>query len=272
MTSIRLVVTVVALCLAAVGPALAAGAESDDSTEKLAKAAQNPVANLISIPLQSNTNFGYGPANDKTQEILNIQPVIPVHVTEDWNLITRTIFPLVWQPSFTGGDTSFGMGSVAFTAFLSPAKPGELTWGIGPVVTFPATSSSVGSTNTWGLGPSVVLLTMPGPWVLGVLANNVWSIAGAKANSLLIQYFVNYNFGKTGWYLTTAPIITAGWDTPSGQRWVVPFGAGVGKLVRVGKLPVNMNVSAYYNAVKPDIGPEWQMRVQAAVLLPTSIF
>ena len=255
-----------------VEPTLAEEARQEPSTEELAKAAQNPVANLISIPFQNNTNFGYGPANDKTQNILNIQPVVPIHVAEDWNLITRTIFPLVWQPSFATSDTTFGMGSVTFTAFVSPAKPGEIIWGLGPVATFPATSSAVGSTNTWGLGPSAVVLTIQGPWVAGVLVNNVWSVAGAKANNLLIQYFVNYNFGKTGWYLTTSPIITANWEAAANQQWVVPFGAGAGKLVRLGKLPLNINLSAYYNAVQPTIGPQWQLRAQVAVLLPTSIF
>jgi hypothetical protein len=179
--------------------------------------------------------------------------------------------PLVWQPSFTDGGTTFGLGNVSFTGFLSPSQPGPLIWGIGPVVSFPsATSPSVGSQSTWGLGPSAVALTMPGPWVLGALVNNVWSVAGATANSMLIQYFVNYNFGTTGWYLTSAPIITANWEAPSGQQWLVPLGGGLGKLIRLGKLPVNTSVAAYWNAVKPDIGPEWSFRVQASILLPTS--
>ena len=112
---------------------------------------------------------------------------------------------------------------------------------------------------------------MPGDWVIGVLVNNVWSIAGTSTNNFLLQYFINYNFGKTGWYLTTAPIITADWKAASGQRWIVPFGAGGGKIVRVGKLPLNINASAYYNVVHPDIGPLWQLRVQVAVLLPASL-
>lgn len=260
-----------ALLLLPVGQVSAAEEAGDPSTEALTKAAQNPVADLISIPFQNNTNFGYGPANDKTQNVLNIQPVVPIHVVKDWNLITRTIFPLVWQPGFTDGGTTFGLGNVSFTAFLSPSTPGALIWGVGPVATFPASSASVGSSDTWGLGPSAVLLTMPGPWVIGVLANNVWSVDGTKRNDLLIQYFVNYNFGNTGWYLTSAPIITADWEASPAQRWIVPIGGGAGKLVRLGKLPVNANVSAFYNAVQPDIGPQWSLRVQLAILLPASM-
>jgi len=241
--------------------------------EMLAKLAQNPVANVISVPFQNNTNFGYGPPNNKgTQNVLNIQPVVPITLSHDWNLITRTIIPLISQPSFTaGGSESFGLSNISFTAFLSPANPGKLIWGIGPVATFPtATSVNVGSKSTWGLGPSAVLLTTPGHWVFGALANNVWNIAGDSANNMLIQYFVNYNL-PNGWYVTSSPIITANWNQPSGQKWVVPFGAGFGKLFKLGKLPINGNVSAYYNAVKPDIGPDWTLRVQFTILLPKKL-
>jgi hypothetical protein len=276
-----------AFALAATGDAAAAEPEKVESEassegpdaakqkelEELAKISQNPVGNLVSVPFQNNTNFGYGPPSNKgTQNVLNIQPVVPITLSHDWNLITRTIIPLVAQPSFTpGGSGSFGLSNINFTAFLSPANPGKLIWGVGPAATFPtATSVNVGSQSTWGLGPSAVLLTMPGHWVLGVLANNVWSIAGDSANNMLIQYFVNYNL-PDGWYATMAPIITANWNQPSGQQWVVPFGAGFGKIFKLGKLPINGNVSAYYSAVKPDIGPDWTLRVSLAILLPKQL-
>jgi len=249
----------------------AKGTEPD--TEALARAAQNPVADMISIPFQDNIGFGYGPGNKDVQNVLNIQPVIPLHITENWNLITRTILPIVTQPSFSGGSSTTGLGNLSVTAFLSPRSPGALTWGVGPVATFPtATSPSLGSQSTWGLGPSAVALAMPGNWVVGVLVSQVWSVAGASASQMLIQYFVNYNFTESGWYLTTSPILTADWNAASGQKWVVPFGAGGGKIFRIGKLPFNGNVAAYYNAVRPDLGPEWTLRVQLALLLPTSIF
>jgi hypothetical protein len=248
------------------------GARKEVDTEALARAAQNPVADMVSIPFQDNIGFGYGPGNKGTQNVLNIQPVIPLHVTEDWNVITRTILPIVSQPSFSGGAGTTGLGDLTITAFLSPAKPGGVIWGVGPVASFPtATSPFTGSQSTWGLGPAAVALAMPGHWVLGVLVNQIWSVAGASASQMLIQYFVNYNF-EGGWYLTTSPILTADWNAAAGQQWVVPFGAGGGKIFRIGKLPFNGNVSAYYNAVRPDVGPEWTLRVQLALLLPTSIF
>lgn len=259
--------------LVAASPAFGAEAAGEVSTEELAKTAQNPVAKIISVPFQNNTNFGYGLDGDQTQNVLNIQPVVPFTLTPQWILITRTVVPLVWQPSFTGGGTTFGLGNVNTTLFLSPSAPGTFKWGIGPMVSFPsATSPRTGSQSTWGLGPSLVVLATPGPWVVGVLANDVWSVAGTTSNTMLIQPFVNYNFGGSGWYLATSPVITADWEAPSGQQWIVPFGGGVGKLVRLGKLPINMSVSAYYNAVKPDIGPEWTLRAQATILLPASIF
>src|SRR5262249_55824883 len=161
------------------------------------------------FPFQDNIGFAYGPDND-VQNVLNFQPVIPLHFGA-FNLVTRTIVPLVTQPSVLPGSSgsTTGLGDINFTAFFSPAKPGTLIWGLGPALSFPtATSSAVGSQSTWGLGPSAVVLTMPGHWVLGVLANNIWSIAGDSSNTFLLQYFVNYNF-KEGWYLTTSPILTA---------------------------------------------------------------
>jgi hypothetical protein len=257
----------VALVLATPGVGIA-----DTPMGELARAAQNPVADLVSIPFQNNTNFEYGPSNKGTQNILNIQPVLPLSLSRDWNVVTRTILPLVYQPSLAaGGSGSFGLSETNFTAFVSPANPGGLSWGIGPVISLPtSTSANVGSQSTWGLGPSVVAAVIPDPWVIGVLANNLWSIAGDRSNKMLIQYFINFNFGD-GWYLTSSPIITANWNAASGQQWVVPFGAGFGKLFMLGYLPINGNLSAYYNAVKPDIGPVWTLRIQAAILLPKQL-
>lgn len=242
---------------------------SQEETEKLARAAQNPVADMVSIPFQDNVGLGYGPGNRDTQNVLNIQPVIPLHVTEDWNVITRTILPIVTQPSFTGGSATTGLGDLTVTAFLSPAKPGHVIWGVGPVASFPtATSPLTGSQSTWGLGPSAVVLSMPGHWVLGVLVNQIWSVAGASASSMLIQYFVNYNF-EGGWYVTTSPILTADWTAPADDQWTVPFGAGFGKLQRFGRLPVNLTAAAFWNAVHPKNLPhaDWTLRLQVTVLL-----
>ncbi len=236
------------------------------SDTEIAKKLQNPVADLISVPFQSNTNFDFGPLGG-TQEVLNIQPVVPFHLNDDWNLITRTIMPLIWQPQLTpGGGSSFGLGNVTESMFFSPTHTGAFIWGVGPAVLLPASSGSVGS-NLWGAGASAVALQMNGPWVYGGLLSNIWSFGGDsgpggnKVNLLTAQPFVNFNFGG-GWYVTTSPVITANWAASSGQVWTVPVGGGFGKVFRLGMLPVNVSLSTYYNAVKPDFGATWQIRSQ----------
>jgi len=244
-------------------------AQHDDA--ELAKKTQNPVADLISVPFQYNVNFGVGP-HDDVQYILNIQPVIPFKLTEDWNLISRTIVPLIYQPELAPGvGEVFGLGDIQESLFLSPAKPGKVIWGLGPIFQFPtATDDSLGQ-GKWGAGPTAVALTVHGPWVLGALVNNVWSFAGDSdrrdVNQMLLQPFVNYNL-PDAWYVVTAPIITADWEADSDDRWTVPIGAGVGKIVRLGKLPVNAQASAYYNVIRPDNAAEWQLRIQIQLLFP----
>jgi len=239
--------------------------EDFEGEEALAQAVQNPVADLISLPLQNNTNFGFGP-HDRTQNVLNIQPVIPISLGSDWNLITRTIMPVITQPDFfsENGSTT-GLGDINLSTFFSPAKPAKFIWGVGPAIILPtATDQSLGS-GKWSAGPSAVGLTIQGPWVAGLLVSQVWSFAGqsdrADVSFFLAQYFVNYNMDD-GWYLVSAPIITSNWEASSGNQWIVPFGAGAGKIFRIGKQPMNINMQAFYNAVKPDFGPDWQFRFQ----------
>ncbi|MCF6186141.1 MAG: hypothetical protein L3J49_01505 [Desulfobulbaceae bacterium] len=240
------------------------------SKEELAKAAQNPIANMISVPLQNNINTGIGP-DDETQNILNIQPVYPIALGEDWNVITRTILPVISQPGVLTGDSRVnGLGDINFTAFFSPADSGSLIWGVGPAFIFPTATDEVLGPDRWSGGPAIVALAMPGKWVVGGLMSNVWSFAGSGEKDVsffTFQYFVNYNIAD-GWYLTSAPIITADWEADSGEQWTVPFGGGVGKIMKFGKLPVNGQLSAYYNMESPEYGADWQFRIQLQFLFP----
>ena len=243
---------------------------NEKSVEELAKEAQNPVADVISVPFQSNFNFDVGPYG-KLQYILNIQPVVPIHITEDWNIITRTIMPVISQPQLTPFDgRESGLGDINPTLFLSPAHPGEIIWGVGPTWTMPThTQKNLGS-NTWSAGPAFVFLTIQGPWVIGALANNQWSFAstgsGKAVNQMLIQPFINYNFPDGhGWYVSTSPIITANWNS-SGEKWVVPVGFAVGRLFKVGKLPINVQLGFYDNVITPKYGARWQSRFQVQFL------
>ena len=243
-----------------------------EQREKLAQAAQNPVAAMISVPFQLNTSFGTLSPYDRTQNILNIQPVIPVSINKDWNLITRTIIPVVFQPDYAASGSTTGLGDVNVSLFLSPAHPGKLIWGVGLAMAFPTGSPVDLSAGKFTAGPTFVALRIAGPWVYGMLANNTWSYAGqvdkAAVNFFYSQIFVNYNFGKTGWYATTAPVITANWEASSGNQWTVPLGGGGGKIVRLGKLPLNLGLQAYGYAVKPAGGPSWTLRSVVTVMLP----
>ena len=158
------------------------------------------------------------------------------------------------------------------TLFLSPAKPGSLIWGVGPTMTIPTGTDSTISSYQFSMGPSAVALMMPGHWVFGALANNQWSLRDNDShpyfNQLLVQYFVNYNL-EDGWYLSSAPIITANWSAENaGDVWTVPFGGGIGKIVRLGPLPINIQVQSFYNSAKPDEGADWQLRAQIQLLFP----
>jgi hypothetical protein len=269
------------LLLATTLPAQKAAPAND--TETLAKATQNPVASLISVPFQNNTNFAIG-TYDRTQNVLNVQPVIPTKISTHWMLISRIIQPIVWQPysaQTTGGE--FGFGDMSPTFFLSPAKPGKLIWGVGPAFVFPTATNQLLGQGKVSVGPSVVALLQPGHWTLGALVNNVWSFAGSggrpEVNQMTLQYFINYNLPK-GWFLTSSPIVTANWnnaatldaanggDTTSGGRWTIPFGGGAGRITRLGPQPVNIAVNFYGNAVHPSGASSWGMRLQIALLYP----
>ena len=272
----------VAAFAAALGlaPALA-----QQSTEELAKAAQNPVADMISLPFQNNTNFDYGP-DDDIQNILNIQPVWPFRIAPDWNLITRTILPVIYQPDLAVPvkvapgvvedvtiDGAFGLGDLNETLYFSPAKPGKVIWGVGPTFTLPTATDDVLGSGKWSAGPAFVVLTMPGHWVLGALITNQWSFAGdsdrADVNAMLLQYFINYNL-KKGWFLSSSPINTANWEASSDDRWTIPIGGGVGRIFHAGNQAMMALVGAYYNVVKPDNVPaaNWQLRIQVQLLFP----
>jgi hypothetical protein len=274
----------------------------EDQSKALAKAVQNPVASLISVPLQNNTNFDIGP-NDRAQNILNIQPVIPVHVSTSWNLIMRIITPVIYQPSIASiliqSNTplnhlgTLGLGDMNPTFFLSPAKAKKLIWGIGPTFLLPTATDDVLGQKKWSIGPSVVLLTQPGHWTIGALINNVWSFAGSgnspsfpfqllpcgacaqpigisankDVNQMMLQYFINYNL-KKGWFLSFQPIITANWEGKSGSVWTVPFGGGIGRIMKFGNQPVNLQAQFYGNAKYPRVGSPWSMRLQLAFLFP----
>jgi hypothetical protein len=245
---------------------------AEESATDLAKKLQNPIGDLISIPFQNNTNFNVGP-NKGTQDILNIQPVIPIHINEDWNVITRTILPLVWSPSFQPAQSvPFGLAPTSFSALLSPKNAVDgWVWGVGPIAQLPMITNKTLGSNVWGLGPAAVVVKLAGPIVAGALVNNVFSLGGTsgpggtKYSLFTINPFLNYNFGG-GWFVGTVPIITANWNS-GGQKWTLPVGAQAGRLIKIAdKLPVNLLVGAYYNVLRPQFAATWQLRTQVAII------
>jgi len=245
-------------------------AVAQQSQEDLAKAVQNPVASLISVPIQSNNDFDWGPEG-KLFSVTNVQPVVPFELNEDWNLVTRTVLPIISQPGLSPGQSrETGIGNTLFSAFLVPKESGKWIWGAGPAIQLPTASDDRLGADEWGAGVSFVALTMPGKWVLGGLVNNVWGIntdPGNEINLFTFQPFVNYNLDK-GWYLTTSPIITHDAEASSGQRWTLPIGGGVGRVFTIGKRPVNAQAQVYHNVEKPDIAGDWGLRLQFQLMFP----
>jgi hypothetical protein len=268
-------------------PASAAGADTTMSADEIAKrtqalikASQNPVGNIAIIPFQTNFNNGVG-ANSLGQFNENIQPVVPIMLSPTLNLIARTIMPLINNPSnapqaacntIGGCGSTFGIGDIQEQLFFAPkTKPGALIWGAGTQLNFPTGTPSLLSSGKFSAGPAAVALIMPGSWVIGVLATQVWSYAGSGVNppvsTLYVQPFVNYNFGKA-WTLGTGPGITANWNAAPDNRWAVPVGGGITKTFKLGDQPMQLGLAYYWYAVRPAFTAQSQLRLNWALLFP----
>lgn len=264
---------VAAALLAPCLPARADTAHDPEGLGALAREAQNPLARMYSLPFQNNTNLQMGPRGH-TQNILNIQPVLPFGLNDDWNLITRSVLPVTSQPGMMPGQgTSFGLGALQTSLFLSPARRTDgIGWGAGVLVQAPTTTDMALGSNLWGAGPSGIMLAQGGPWVVGTLINNIWSFGGGPhnaINSFTFQPLINFNVAHSpGTYISTQPLITADWLAPAGQRWTVPVGLALGQVFRVSGQAMNANLGAYYNAIRPDDAARWQIRFQLAFLFP----
>jgi len=237
------------------------------SEEDLAKIAQNPIANIISIPVQNTTSFGIG-SFDRSQNSTNIQPVIPF---ADGKFIARVILPIISQPNVFSKTGNFkGIGDINLSVFYANNK-GKVNWGAGPVFNLPTAGENLGI-KEWGIGPSFVAVIKPGNWVIGTLVNNVWSTE-SEQSLLTIQPFINFNL-KKGYYFSTSPKITANWQADSNNKWTIPLGMAFGKLIKPkGFLPFNIQAGAYYNLEKPEFtGADWELRIGITALIPKALF
>jgi hypothetical protein len=228
------------------------------------------VASLISVPFQSNFDFNGGPDHDKWRYTLNVQPVIPISISEDWNLIMRVIMPVIYQEALSSGmDSNFGLGDTTPSFFFSPKRPVH-DWivGAGPVFLLPtATDTALGS-GKWGAGPTAVALQQRGPWTYGILANHIWSFAGdddrPSVNSTFLQPFLAYNT-KTGTGLTLQTESTYDWNT---HQWTVTIGLFVSQVLKIGNQPISLNLGPRYYAEGPSGSPEWGVRFTVTLLFP----
>jgi hypothetical protein len=259
----ELLISLSTLLLALMLPSAAA---AQDATA-LAKQTQNPVSSLISFPLQANWDFGLGD-RDAVGTLLNIQPVMPFGINPSTNIILRVIMPLTSQPGADGMRVN-GMGDVVATAFFSPAKSGRIIWGAGPVFLLPAATNSALGSEKFGIGPSVVALTQPGPWTIGVLYNSIWSTSGANdredVNSMFLQPFVNYNLGQG---LAVGAVMEASANWEAEETWTAPLLFTVSKVTLLGKRPVNFQVAAGPTVASPEGGANWRFRFAAIFMFP----
>jgi hypothetical protein len=250
---------------------ISAGTGGAQTIEDLAKKVQNPVSDLISVPIEENVNFG--DLGGEVQHVINVSPVYPLELNDDWLLINRAIIPAIYQPStVSGAGDKFGLGDINLTTFLSPREaPGGYFWGIGPSVTFPSATDEVLGEEKWSLGPSFVLMKEHGPWAVGFLVANLWSVGGksdrAEVNRGFVQPWLYFNF-PSGEYIFYEPIITVDWKADSDESWTVPLGIGVGKIFTIGSQYMNAQVAGFYNVEKPPGVSDWTIRIQIQFLFP----
>lgn len=288
--------SLIALFLASILTAhVQAAKEEALSQQELAKASQNPIGNLISVPFENTIYFDIGPS-DSTVFSTTMKPVYPVNFG-DINLINRFIIPYIYaegqdkddleglipEDGDGGFDPGFGstinaatgsangLGDVTYQGFFTDATPGPILWGIGPAITFPTHTEDRFGSDKVSAGPSIVVLAKPGKWLFGTLVQHQWDVAGSSGaddvHKTSMQIFVNYNLSD-GWYLTSAPTITANWEADSDNRWKVPLGGGVGKLHRFGKMPVDFKLIAYSNVEQSDFGPDYEIMFSFKFLFP----
>ena len=255
--------------LYAADPVKVAAPDASDEAE-LAKQTNNPVAALISVPFQSNLDFGIGSAKGN-KYTLNIQPVIPISLNQDWNLILRTILPVISQNDVYGHSGSqTGLGDTTQSFFLSPKKPlfDSLIVGVGPVMYYPTATNDLLGGEKWGTGPTFVVLTQTHGWTIGALGNQIWSIAGdsqrQNISAAYIQPFVSYTT-KTYTSFTVNTESTYDWEN---SQWTVPLNFMVSQIFKIGGQPMSLQLGARYYADGPAGHPYWGMRLNFSLLFP----
>lgn len=250
-----------------------------DSSLNLAKTVQNPLrvnpeSRYYSYTLENYSNFGTGTTHT-TQDVLEFNPLVPLHFTANYDVIIKTVIPFVRQASGTGNGFLYGLGDINPAFYVTPAVNSTVLWGVGPILYLPTATNTALGMGKVSIGPALAFIAMPGRWSLSISTYNYWSVAGKSGfpntNFFNFQYYITYNFHK-GWYITTQPDVTADWTATSSERWTVPIGAGVGRTFKLSGQPVNFSLQAYANVVHPSVGPQWSLQLAFDLLMPDKRF
>lgn len=261
------------IALAVASGALCTQAFAGDKENSLSQQLANPIADLISVPIQYNALFGAGRDGKSTLSVLDIQPVIPIHLNEDWNLITRTILPVTYASNvFNGSGNVGGLADTQMSLFLSPQAtgPGGLVWGVGSIINVPTATDALLGTRKWGAGPTAVALVQKGEWTIGVLGNQLWTFDGGETNKdnvinkSFIQPWATYELGK-GRSVSITTQSSYDWIN---RQWTVPLNVGYAQVVNFGKQPVQIQIGGIYMLTAPTGAPKWGLQATLTFLFP----
>lgn len=259
--------TAVLIVIGVMGSTAMPMAYAEGEGDSLIQDSQNPVGDLITMRVENYSFFNTGP-NNSYSNLFNFVPVYPADLGDNWNWVHRAILPVGYVSDLGQSKGSeFGLGDVLYQGYLTPEKHGNIIWGIGPSALLP-TGADAFTTDRWSLGMTAVVLAMPGDFVFGALANQVWSVDNSSnpdVSQFSLQYFVNYNL-PNGWFLTSSPIIQANWEANSDNRWTVPVGGGIGKVFTIGKQALNARLQTYYNLEGPEGASDWSVHLQFTLL------